>query len=46
MQGLMVLFALFASARDRRVWRAALILIPIGMVLGIAGRLNDARPRN
>jgi len=44
MQGLMVLFALFASRADRRVWRAALILIPIGMVLGVAGRLNDARP--
>ena len=44
MQGLMVLFALFASRADRRVWRAALILIPIGVVLGIAGRLNDARP--
>ena len=43
-QGLMVLFALFASRADRRVWRAALILIPIGVILGAAGRLNDARP--
>jgi hypothetical protein len=44
MQGLMVLFALFASRADRRVWRVALILIPLGVILGIAGRLNDARP--
>jgi ion channel len=44
MQGLMVLFALFASRADRRVWRLALILIPIGVILGVGGRLNDARP--
>ena len=44
MQGLMVLFALFASRADRRVWRAALILVPIGVILGIAVRLTDARP--
>lgn len=44
MQGLMVLFALFASRADRRVWRIALILIPVGVILGIAGRLTDARP--
>jgi Ion channel len=44
MQGLMVLFALFASRADRRVWRIALLLIPIGVILGVAGRLNDARP--
>jgi voltage-gated potassium channel len=43
-QGVMVLFALYASRADRRVWRAALILIPIGVVMGIAGRLNDERP--
>lgn len=44
MQGLMVLFALFASRADRRVWRVALILIPLGVILGVAGRLTDARP--
>src|SRR6187200_878403 len=43
MQGVMVLFALFASRADRRVWRIALILIPVGVILGVAGRLTDAR---
>src|SRR5262245_14167662 len=43
LQGAMVLFAFYASRSDRRTWRIVLILIPIAVVAGVAGRLDDSR---
>ena len=43
MQGVMVLFAFFASRADRRAWRLALVLIPLGVILGIVGRIDHSR---
>ena len=37
-----VLFAFLASRAGRRAWRLALVLIPIAVVVGIVGRLDDA----
>lgn len=38
-----VLFAFLASRAGRRAWRFAVVLIPIAVVFGIVGRLDDAR---
>ena len=38
-----VLFAFLASRAGRRAWRFAVVFIPIAVVLGIVGRLDDAR---
>ena len=38
-----VLFAFLASRAGRRAWRLASLLIPIAVVLGIVGRVDDAR---
>ena len=38
-----VLFAFLAARAGRRAWRLAIVLIPIAVVLGIVGRLDDAR---
>jgi hypothetical protein len=36
-----VLFAFLAARAGRRAWRLAVILIPLAVVVGIAGRLGD-----
>jgi ion channel len=38
-----VLFALLASRAGRHAWRLALLLIPVAVVIGIVGRLDDGR---
>lgn len=38
-----VLFALLASRAGRRAWRFAMLLIPVAVVVGIVGRLDDGR---
>jgi hypothetical protein len=38
-----VLFAFLASRAGRRAWRIAFFLIPVAVVIGIVGRLDDAR---
>ena len=43
MLGGTVLFAFLAARAGRRAWRFAIILIPIAVVLGIVGLLDDAR---
>ena len=43
-QGGVVLFAFLAARVGRRVWRVAIILVPLAVILGIAGRFGDSRP--
>ena len=43
-QGGVVLFAFLAARVGRRVWRVAIVLVPLAVILGIAGRFGDARP--
>jgi hypothetical protein len=43
-QGGVVLFAFLAARVGRRVWRVAMILVPLAVILGIAGRFGDSRP--
>jgi predicted membrane protein len=38
-----VLFAFLASRAGRRAWRFAIFLIPIAVIVGVIGRLDDAR---
>ncbi|HET8525844.1 MAG TPA: ion channel [Actinomycetota bacterium] len=38
-----VMFAFLAARAGRRAWRFAFFLIPIAVVVGIVGRLDDAR---
>lgn len=38
-----VLFAFLVSRAGPRAWRLAFVLIPVAVVLGIVGRLDDAR---
>jgi hypothetical protein len=38
-----VLFAFLASRAGRRAWRFAVVLIPVGVVVGIIGRLYEPR---
>lgn len=43
-QGGVVLFAFLAARAGRRAWRAAIVLVPLAVILGIAGRFGDSRP--
>jgi hypothetical protein len=43
-QGGVVLFAFLASRVERRAWRVAIVLVPLAVLLGIAGRSGDSRP--
>jgi Ion channel len=43
-QGGVVLFAFLAARVGRRVWRVAVIMVPLAVILGIAGRFGDSRP--
>lgn len=43
-QGGVVLFAFLAARVGRRAWRVAVVLIPLAVILGIAGRFGDSRP--
>jgi len=43
-QGGVVLFAFLAARVGRRVWRVAIVLVPLPVILGIAGRFGDSRP--
>ena len=43
-QGGVVLFAFLAARSGRRAWRVAVVLVPLAVVLGIAGRFGDSRP--
>jgi hypothetical protein len=43
-QGGVVLFAFLAARAGRRAWRVAIVLVPLAVILGIAGRFGDSRP--
>ena len=43
-QGGVVLFAFLAARVGRRAWRLAIVLVPVAVILGIAGRFGDSRP--
>jgi len=43
-QGGVVLFAFLAARVARRAWRVAIVLVPLAVILGIAGRFVDSRP--
>jgi hypothetical protein len=43
-QGGVVLFAFLAARVERRVWRVAIVLVPLAVILGIAGRFGDSKP--
>ncbi|HET7928975.1 MAG TPA: potassium channel family protein [Actinomycetota bacterium] len=43
-QGGVVLFAFLAARAGRRAWRLAIVLVPLAVILGIAGRFGDSRP--
>ena len=43
-QGGVVLFAFLAARVGRRAWRVAIVLVPLAVILGIAGRFGDSRP--
>jgi hypothetical protein len=43
-QGGVVLFAFLAARVGRRAWRVAIVLVPLAVLLGIAGRFGDSRP--
>ena len=43
-QGGVVLFAFLAARVGRRAWRVALVVVPLAVILGIAGRFGDSRP--
>jgi Ion channel len=42
-QGGVVLFAFLAARAGRRPWRVAVVLVPLAVILGIAGRFGDSR---
>jgi hypothetical protein len=42
-QGGVVLFAFLAAGAGRRAWRVAVVLVPLAVILGIAGRFGDSR---
>jgi len=42
-QGGVVLFAFLAARAGRRAWRVAVVLVPLVVILGIAGRFGDSR---
>lgn len=43
LQGGMVLFAFLVSRAPRRAWNLAIVLVPIGVILGIVGQVFDSR---
>jgi Ion channel len=43
-QGGVVLFAFLAARAGRRAWRVAIVLVPLAVILGVAGRFGDSRP--
>jgi hypothetical protein len=43
-QGGVVLFAFLAARVGRRAWRLAIVLVPLAVILGIAGWFGDSRP--
>jgi hypothetical protein len=43
-QGGVVLFAFLAARVGRRAWRVAIVLVPLAVIIGIAGRFGDSRP--
>jgi hypothetical protein len=43
-EGGMVLFACLAARAGRHAWRIAIVLVPIGVILGIAGRVGESQP--
>jgi hypothetical protein len=42
-QGGVVLFAFLAARAGRRAWRIAVVLVPLAVILGNAGRFGDSR---
>ena len=44
LQGGMVLFACLAARAGRHAWRIAIVLVPIGVILGIVGRIGESQP--
>jgi hypothetical protein len=42
-QGGVVLFAFLAARAGRRAWRVAVVVVPLAVILGIAGRFGDSR---
>jgi Ion channel len=42
-QGCVVLFAFLVARAPRRAWRVAIVLVPLGVILGIVGRLGDSK---
>lgn len=44
LEGGMVLFACLAARAGRHAWRIAIVLVPIGVILGIAGRIGESQP--
>jgi hypothetical protein len=42
-QGGVVLFAFLAARAGRRAWRVAVVLVPLAVIIGIAGRFGDSR---
>jgi len=44
LQGGMVLFACLVARAGRHAWRIAIVLVPIGVVLGVAGRIGHSQP--
>ena len=43
-QGGVLLFAFRVARAPRRAWRVAIVLVPLAVILGIAGRFGDSRP--
>ena len=43
-QGCVVLFAFLVARAPRRAWRVAIVLVPLAVILGIAGRFGDSKP--
>jgi hypothetical protein len=42
-QGCVVLFAFLVARAPRRAWRLAIVLVPLAVILGIAGRSVDSK---
>ncbi len=43
-QGCVVLFAFLVARAPRRAWRVAIVVVPLAVILGIAGRFGDSKP--
>jgi hypothetical protein len=44
LQGGIVLFACLVARAGRHAWRIAIVLVPISVILGIAGRIGESQP--